>query len=108
MKRGELWTIAGGVYATKPGSALILQDDLFGVTDSVTVAPLTSNLTDAPLLRHRVEATGLSGLRHDSDVMVDKITTVRRSNLYQRVGRLTSQQMADVERVVVIFLGLAR
>ncbi len=108
MRRGELWTVAGGVYATKLRPALILQDDLFDLTDSVTVAPLTSTLTDAPLLRHRVEATDLSGLRHDSDVMVDKITTVRRSNLHQRVGRLTSQQMADVERVVVVFLGLAR
>lgn len=108
MRRGELWTVAGGVYATKPRPALILQDDLFDRTDSVTVAPLTSALTDAPFLRHRVEATQLSGLRDDSDVMVDKITTVRRSNLHHRVGRLTSQQMADVERLVVVFLGLAR
>lgn len=108
MRRGELWTVAGGVYATKPRPALILQDDLFDLTDSVTVAPLTSNLTDAPLLRHRVEATELSGLRTASDVMVDKITTVRRSNLQQRVGRLTSQQLVEVERMVVIFLGLGR
>lgn len=107
MRRGELWTVAGGAYATKPRPALILQDDLFDLTDSVTVAPLTSILTDAPLLRHRVEATDLSGLRHDSDIMVDKLTTVRRSNLHQRVGRLTSRQMADVERAVVVFLGLA-
>ncbi|MFN8096995.1 MAG: type II toxin-antitoxin system PemK/MazF family toxin [Dermatophilaceae bacterium] len=108
MRRGELWTVAGGVYATKPRPALILQDDLFDHTDSVTVVPLTSTLIDAPLLRHRVEATDLSGLQHDSDIMVDKTTTVRRSNLPQRVGRLTSQQLADVERLVVIFLGLAR
>lgn len=108
MRRGELWTVAGGVYATKPRPALILQDDLFDLTDSVTVAPLTSKLTDAPLLRHRVEATELSGLRTASDVMVDKITTVRRSNLQQRVGRLTSQQLVEVERMVVIFLGLGR
>ena len=107
MRRGELWTVAGGVYAKKPRPALILQDDLFELTDSVTVAPLTSTLTDAPLLRHRVEVTDLSGLQSDSDIMVDKITTVRRSNFHQRVGRLTSQQMADVERLVVVFLGLA-
>lgn len=107
MRRGELWTVAGGVYAAKPRPALILQDDLFDVTDSVTVAPLTTTLTDAPLLRHRIEATELNGLRNDSDVMVDKVTTVRRSNLHQRVGRLTNQQMVDVERLVVIFLGLA-
>ncbi len=51
MRRGELWTVAGGAYATKPGPALILQDDLFDLTESVTVAPLTANPIDAPLLR---------------------------------------------------------
>ncbi|OYO17314.1 growth inhibitor PemK [Enemella dayhoffiae] len=87
MRRGELWTVAGGVYATNPRPALIVQDDPFDRTDSVTVAPLTSTLTDAPLLRHRIEATDSSGLRNDNDVMIDKITPVRRSNLQQRVGR---------------------
>lgn len=61
MRRAELWTVAGGVDATKPRPALILKDDLLEGTDSVTVAPLTSHLTEAPLLRQRVTATDLSG-----------------------------------------------
>lgn len=108
MKRGDLWTVAGGVYASKPRPALILQDDVFEATASVTVAPLTSTLSDAPLLRYRVEAGELSGLSTDSDLMVDKITTVRRNHVDARVGRLSSQQMVDVERLVATFLGLAR
>lgn len=108
MKRGDLWTVAGGVYASKPRPALILQDDVFTDTSSVTVAPLTSTLSDAPLLRFRVEASTLSGLSRDSDVMIDKLTTVRRSNVNQRLGRLSSQQLLDVERLVATFLGLAR
>lgn len=108
MKRGELWTVAGGVYASKPRPALILQDDVFGETSSVTVAPLTSTLTDAPLLRYRVEANDTSGLATGSDVMIDKITTVRRTNVRARVGRLSSQQMIEVERLIAAFLGLAR
>lgn len=108
MKRGELWTVAGGVYASKPRPALILQDDVFGETSSVTVAPLTSTLTDAPLLRYRVEANDISGLATGSDVLIDKITTVRRTNVRARVGRLSSQQMIEVERLIAAFLGLAR
>lgn len=108
MKRGELWTVAGGVYASKPRPALILQDDVFGETSSVTVAPLTSTLTDAPLLRYRVEANDTSGLATGSDVMIDKITTVRRTHVRARVGRLSSQQMIEVERLIAAFLGLAR
>lgn len=108
MKRGELWTVAGGVYASKPSPALIVQDDVFDQLDSVTVIPLTSSLFDAPLLRFRVSAGELSGLARDSDVMIDKLTTVRRSNVHDRVGRLSSQQIVEVERLMATFLGLAR
>jgi len=106
--RGELWTVAGGVYASKPRPALIFQDDAFDGTDAVTVLPLTSNLVDAPLLRVRVVGSDLSGLERDSDVMIDKLTTVRRTNVVSRVGRLSVDQLAEVERAVMAFLGLAR
>lgn len=108
MNRGELWTVAGGVYASKPRPALIIQDDVFAATESVTVAPLTTTLTDAPLLRVRVPHGGLPGLDHDSDIMVDKLTTVRRTNVQSRIGRLTTEQLAEVERSMMTFLGLAR
>jgi mRNA interferase MazF len=110
VNRGEIWTVAGGVYATKPRPAVIVQDDLFDATSSVTVAPLTTTLLDAPLIRIRVssESGRLSGLDHDSDVMIDKLTTVRRSNVQTRVGRLTTEQLVEVERAMMAFLGLAR
>jgi len=108
VNRGELWTVSGGVYATKPRPALIVQDDVFDRTDSVTVLPLTSVEIDAPLLRIRIGAGGLSGLEKDSDVMIDKLTTVRRQNVAARIGRLSASQLAEVERAMLVFLGLAR
>ncbi|WP_244311107.1 type II toxin-antitoxin system PemK/MazF family toxin [Corynebacterium hindlerae] len=39
------------MYASKSRPALIVQDDVFVGTDSVTVLPLTSILLDTPLLR---------------------------------------------------------
>lgn len=53
-------------------------------------------------------AGGLAGLTQDSDVMVDTLTTVRRSNVQARVGRLSSQQMVELERLLLTFLGMAR
>jgi mRNA interferase MazF len=108
--RGEIWTVAGGVYASKPRPAVIVQDDLFDATNSVTVAPMTRILLDAPLMRIRIGGgTGrLSGLDHDSDAMIDKLTTVRRSNVHARVGRLTAAQLVEIERAIMAFLGLAR
>jgi mRNA interferase MazF len=108
VKRGELWTVADGVYASKPRPAVIVQDDVFELTESVTVVPLTITLTDAPLLRLRVAAGGLTGLTQDSDVMVDKLTTVRRTDVQFRIGRLSSQQMVELERLMMTFLGMAR
>jgi mRNA interferase MazF len=38
MKRGEIWTVSGGkAYAGKPRPAVILQDDSFDGTDSITL-----------------------------------------------------------------------
>ncbi len=110
VNRGEIWTVAGGVYAAKPRPAVIIQDDLFDSTSSVTVAPMTSTLLDAPLMRIRIAGGDgrLSGLDHDSDVMVDKLTTVRRANVHSRLGRLTAEQVVEVERAMMAFLGLAR
>ena len=108
MKRGELWTVAGGVDPSKPRPAVIVQDDVFELTESVTVAPLTTTQTDAPLLRLRNPSGRVAGLAQDSDVMVDKLTTVRRSNVLTRIGRLSSQQMVELERLMMTFLGMAR
>ena len=106
--RGELWTVAGGVHAAKPRPAVIVQDDIFEATESVTVVPLTTSLINAPLLRLRIPAGGITGLKQDSDAMVDKSTTVRRTNVHLRVGRLSSQQMVELERLLMTFLGMAR
>ena len=107
MNRGDIWTAAHGVYASKPRPVLIVQDDRFGATDSVTVIPMTTLEVDAPLVRVPIAADELSGISQDSYVMVDKLTTVRRAKLEQRTGRVTANQMVTVERALLVFLGLA-
>ena len=39
--------------------------------------------------------------------MVDKLTTVRRSNVQERVGRIPAAVLVDIERSLMVFLGLA-
>lgn len=105
--RGEIWTVAGGVFASTPRPALVVQDDRFDANDSLTVLPLTSTLVDIPLLRIPVQASDLSGLIKESHIMIDKLTTVRRANVQARIGRLTPAQMVEVERALLVFLGIA-
>jgi mRNA interferase MazF len=40
--------------------------------------------------------------------MIEKLTTVRRSNVHTRGGRLTAEQLVEIERAMMAFLGLAR
>jgi mRNA interferase MazF len=107
VKRGEIWTIAGGPdYAGKARPAVILQDDRFDTIDSITVCAFTTDPTDAPLFRLPVEPTEGNGLRSMSRLMVDKITTVPRAKLGMRIGQLLDQDMVRLNRAVVVFLGI--
>ena len=107
MKRGELWTGVGSGYASKPRPFLIVQDDRFCESESVSVLPVTSSDIGAPLFRIPIAATVESGLIADSFIMVDKVTAIRRTALGGRVGQASRQVMTSVDRSVATFLGLA-
>ena len=107
MRRAEIWTVSGGPdYAGKPRPAAILQDDRFD-TDSVTLCPFTTDPTEAPLFRLVIEATPSTGLTATSRLMVDKITTVRRAKLGERIGELDDSDVVRLNSAVVTFLGIA-
>lgn len=108
MKRGEIWSASGGRdYAGKPRPVVLVQDDHFDVTDSVTVCGFTTDPTDAPLFRLSVEPTARNGLHVPSRLMVDKITTVRRDKLEERIGHLDDEDVVRLNRAIAVFLGLA-
>lgn len=108
MRRGDVWTVAGGTaYAGKPRPVVIVQDDSFDATDSITVCAFTTDETDAPLFRLAVEPNERNGLRVTSRLMVDKITTVRKSKLGGHVGRLDDEDILRLNQAILVFLGLA-
>jgi mRNA interferase MazF len=108
VKRSEIWTVAGGKnYAGKPRPVVILQDDRFDMTDSITICAFTTDPTDAPLFRLRVEPNESNGLSVVCRLMVDKITTVPKSKMGARVGRLADEDMVRLNRAVLVFLGIA-
>jgi mRNA interferase MazF len=91
MWRGEIWTVAGGGdYSGKPRPAVVLQDDSFDATLSITICGFTTDATEAPLFRLVVEPSQANGLRAPSSLMVDKITTVAKSRLGMRIGQLNA------------------
>ncbi len=108
MKRGEIWTASGGPdYAGKPRPVVIIQDDRFDATASITVCALTSSEVEAPVARPAIEPTETNGLRVSSRLMVDKITTVPKKRLGYRLGMLEDEDMTRLDRAIVVFFGLA-
>ncbi|HLI54661.1 MAG TPA: type II toxin-antitoxin system PemK/MazF family toxin [Acidimicrobiales bacterium] len=102
-----MWTVAGGTdYTGKPRPAVIVQDDRFD-TDSVTVCPFTTDPTEAPLFRLSIVPSPTNGLRDPSQLMVDKLTTVRRSRLGDQLGVLDEADIVRLNRAMVVFLGIA-
>ena len=106
VKRGDLITVAVSGDYGKPRPALIIQADAFDSIPSVTVAPLTSEIYDAPLLRITLPASQSSGLRKPLQVMVDKITTVPRSKIGQRIGSVEASTLRAVNQAIKGFLDL--
>jgi mRNA interferase MazF len=108
VRRGEIWTAAGGKdYAGKPRPVVIVQDDRFDATASVTICAFTTDPADAPLLRLPVEPNERNGLRAPCRLMVDKITTVPKTKLGSRLGQLDDEEMLRLNRAMMVFLGLA-
>jgi mRNA interferase MazF len=108
LRRGEIWTVAGGKdYAGKPRPVLIVQDDSFSATDSITICAFTTDETDAPLFRLPVHPNERNGLRAACRLMVDKIATVPKTKVGARVGRLDDADILRLNQAVLLFLGLA-
>ena len=107
MKRGEIWTVSGAGYAGKPRPAVIVQDDRFDASASITICVFTTDKTEAPLFRLAVSPSERNGLRFESRLMVDKLTTVAKERLGDRLGRLDDEDMTRLNRAIPVFLGLA-
>jgi len=108
VKRGEIWTIAGGAdYAGKPRPAIIIQSDQFDATPSITVCPLTGTPVDAAPARFAIAPSENNGLQISSHVMVDKIATIPKSKAGRRIGELDSDDVQLLNQHIAVFLGLA-
>ena len=107
MKRGEIWTVAGGAdCAGKPRPAVIVRT--IGSTNrSIVVCPLTTDPTPAPIFRLPIQPSTQSGLQSPCRLRVDKLTAVPRRRLGKLVGSLTSEEMRALNRAIFVFLGLS-
>jgi mRNA interferase MazF len=91
----------------KSRPVVIVQDDSFDATASITVCAFTTDRTQAPLFRLAVEPNERNGLHMACRLMVDKITTVPKSKVGSHIGRLDDEDILRLNQAILMFLGLA-
>lgn len=106
--RGDLVTIAVQGDFGKPRPALVIQADAFVGLNSITVLPITSTLVDAPLLRVTLEPKDENGLQQVSQVMIDKVLTVKTEKIGPTIGRVSADLLVEIERSLAVFLGVVK
>ena len=108
LKRGEIWTVAGGAdYTGKPRPAIVVQSDKFDATRSVIVCPLTGTAMDAEPARFAIAPSQMNGLQARSYAMVDKISSIPKTKVGRRIGQLHADDVALLNQHVILFFGLA-
>ena len=107
MKRGDVVVVSAPGDYGKPRPAVIVQTDALDESHaSVIVCLISSRLVGAPLLRLDVVPSASNGLRRASQVMVDKIVTLRRDRIAQRIGALDKEALGKLNRMLALVLGL--
>lgn len=108
LRRGNVVTVAAPGDYGKPRPAVVIQADALNAAgaEGVILALMTSTVRNAPLLRLTVDAS-VAGLDRPTQVMVDKIVTVRRSKVGRVVGRLSDADLVALNRLLAFVIGLA-
>ena len=106
MKRGEIWTLRDKNYASKARPVVIIQNDAHIDFDSVILCLFTTYESSTIETRVHIKASAENGLNKDSYVTTDKIVTVDKSILGEKIGVLSKNDMMAVSRQLKIILGL--
>jgi mRNA interferase MazF len=81
---------------------ILTRDSAISVLNSVTVAPITSTIRSIPT---EVVLTEDDGLPSTCAVNFDNLQTVSKSNIGDRIARLTARRMRETSAAVLFALG---
>jgi mRNA interferase MazF len=106
MKRGDFVSVALPGDFGKPRPALIVQSNHFDSLGTITILLVSSTLIDTPLIRVNVYPSAGNGLKKHSQIMIDKMMTVRKNKLGAVFGEIDDDTMLAVSRALAVFLAI--
>lgn len=112
-RRGDVWLASLGAGregepAKNRPVAVISVDDLSTDargSDPIVIVPLSSSRARSPL---RPEVPPGEGIDRDSRALCRALRSVARARLLRRLGTLTPEPLAEIERALAPILGLDR
>jgi mRNA interferase MazF len=107
LRRGDVVICAFSGDYGKPRPAVVVQSNLFNsLHETIMLCPISSELTGLTLFRVALPKSEFTGLKKDSEVMVDKMTASKRSRIRQQIGRLSPAQISHLNRALQVWLDL--
>lgn len=106
MKRGEVWwvnfdpSIGTEIKKTRP-AVIISNDSSNKYLERIQVLPLSTNISKIYISEKKVSIKG-----KESKVMADQIMTVSKKRLYKKYGKLSIDDMKQVDNIIKIQLDL--
>jgi mRNA interferase MazF len=102
IKRGDVFLVnfdpTVGAEAQKTRPAVVVSNDINNQhSPIISIAPITSNITRVYSFEADV-AAGLGGLRTRSKIMINQTRAVDKARLIKKLGQLTDEIMASVNR----------
>jgi mRNA interferase MazF len=87
---------------------IVQADELGETTTTVLACPITSTLTEHLSVRPTMQPEAQSGPQLISQVMIDKLLPIRRDRVRRLIGTLDSRSLEQIDRALLVVLGLSR
>ncbi len=106
IKRGDVVLVVLSGDLGKPRPAVVVQSDALGERLTIIVCPMSSEIDGAELIRPVLQPSAANGLHVASQIMTDKIMSVRRPRVRRVLGRVDAETQSRIDQALLIVVGL--
>jgi len=109
VKLGDVVLVVVPSELGRPRPGVIVQADEFSKDlSTVFICPVSSDVQEKLPLRPIIEAETSNGLRLRSQIITDKMIALRQDRVRQIIGHIDSETSEQLDRALLVVLGLAR
>ena len=109
MKRGDVVLVVVPSELGRPRPGVVVQAEEFSEElSTIFICPVSSDLQERLPLRPIIEANPSNGLRLRSQIMTDKMVALRHERVRRVIGRIDAETSEQLDRALLVVLGLAR